>query len=569
MRLTDTPFAAVFRNEVLLASKRAAPYVLAPLFAGNALLWWGWGAATHYGWETNGDFTLAHLYNGFTFLTLPLFTALVMGDPVARDFRAGVAPLVLSKPVGRAEYLLGKFCGNFFVLVCCQAAFALTLCLLQAFRTEGMVTGPTRVLPYLTHFLMIVVVSHLLLGAVFFAAGTLSQSAKLVYVVAVAFYPLFAAYQFAFLRALPADWRVRLDPLLSNRLNVLAPKRWDAAVVNQLVVDYPPDLLLNRALTVLAAAACLWLVYARFGRIGREVSGAGVQTLGLGSGAERLYNDAAAADDSGRAGAETRARALPAVSVAGRGLVEEVRKLWAAVVMEFRLLAAERGLVVVLPLAAFASVLEVVFYEVRPEVSYSGAYASRTCAGLMLFVCGLVVFYTGEALHRDRELRVEPVLWAAPAPDYALLLSKFCATLVVAFALVAFVGLTAAAAQLARGHTPVEPAAYLLVYGLVLLPTAVFVAGAATALGVLLRDKYVAHAACVAAGLGLVYLYGMGYRHPLYNPALYGLWTYAELRAPPAWLVLHRVGCVAAAGALLALALAAFPRKGRLKALGS
>jgi ABC-type transport system involved in multi-copper enzyme maturation permease subunit len=144
-----TPFAAIFRNEVLLNSKRIAPYALMILFAANAALWCAAGAAVHHGWATNSDFYIHRNFAGFTFITgLPLFTALIMGDPVIRDFRLGVDPLIFSKPVRRAAYLLGKFFGNFFVLVCCHAAFALTLLLLQVFRTSQMIVLPVRVFPY-------------------------------------------------------------------------------------------------------------------------------------------------------------------------------------------------------------------------------------------------------------------------------------------------------------------------------------------------------------------------------------------------------------------------------------
>jgi hypothetical protein len=49
----QTPFAAVFANEVLLNAKRVAPYVLMVLFASNAVLWWGWGPAVARGWATD------------------------------------------------------------------------------------------------------------------------------------------------------------------------------------------------------------------------------------------------------------------------------------------------------------------------------------------------------------------------------------------------------------------------------------------------------------------------------------------------------------------------------------
>src|SRR4030095_1409881 len=103
--------------------------------------------------------------------------------------------------------------------------------------------------------------------------------------------------------------------------------------------------------------------------------------------------------------------------------------------VEFRLLRAERSLVVMMPLAIFLSVLEVAFYNIRPDFSQSAAYATNTAKLLLLFLIGIAVFYTGEALHRDRELRIEPVVWSTPAPNSVLLLSKCLATVALTLSL--------------------------------------------------------------------------------------------------------------------------------------
>ena len=104
------PFFAVFQNEVLLNSKRVAPYVLMLLFIANALMWSVRGAAVTRGWATNSDFNIARNILAFSwFLGLPIFNAVIMGDPVLRDFRLGVDSLIFSKPISRASYLIGKF----------------------------------------------------------------------------------------------------------------------------------------------------------------------------------------------------------------------------------------------------------------------------------------------------------------------------------------------------------------------------------------------------------------------------------------------------------------------------
>ena len=100
---------------MLLSIKRVAPYVLMVFFASNCVLWWGWGPAVARGWATNSEFYIQRNMAGFSFiLGLPIFTGVIMGDVVIRDFRLGVDPLIFSKPVGRASYVFGKFAGNFF-----------------------------------------------------------------------------------------------------------------------------------------------------------------------------------------------------------------------------------------------------------------------------------------------------------------------------------------------------------------------------------------------------------------------------------------------------------------------
>jgi len=87
-------FISIARNEVIVNTKRVAPYALIIIFIANALLWWQKGPAAALGWATNSDFYIARSLKAFSFLAgPPIFNAVIMGDSVIRDFRLGIDPL--------------------------------------------------------------------------------------------------------------------------------------------------------------------------------------------------------------------------------------------------------------------------------------------------------------------------------------------------------------------------------------------------------------------------------------------------------------------------------------------
>jgi hypothetical protein len=162
-------------------------------------------------------------------------------------------------------------------------------------------------------------------------------------------------------------------------------------------------------------------------------------------------------------------------------------------------------------------------------------------------------------MHRDRELKIEPVLWSTPVPNEVLLLSQWLAIALLALSLVTVVVLGGIVIQVLRGHTPVEPSAYLRIYGVVVVPSILFVTALVVALNVLLRNKYVTYVTAVGAGAALFYLYNVGYNHWLYNPLLYKLWNYTNLTTTTT--LAQRLYCLALAAAFLVFAHVVFERK--------
>ena len=556
----QTPFAAVFTNEVLLNTKRVAPYALMILFCANAILWWGRGPAVGLGWATNSEYYIQRNMGGFSFiLGLPIFTGIMMGDIVLRDFRLGVDPLIFSKPVSRASYLLGKFLGAFFVLVCCQSAFAITLFLLQWVPFSGMVVLPVRVIPYFKHFFMIVVLSHLALAAIYFAAATLTRSAKVVYGLAACFYPGYIAYQLLWLKDAPKIFNILFDPLGFNvGEGGLMKNPWvlTADAINKTVVSYSLDQYANRASNIILSGLLLFIVYWRFRIDPQERSSEHFTMLTLSEAPRAIAYSAPSYDLPVKASPARDRVTLPKVtSTKGATLF----KLIAALGVEFRLLRSERGLIVLIPLAIILSFLSVPFSRIAPEISYSVTSASNTANMLLLFLACVIVFYTGAAMHRDREVKIEPVVWSTPAPNSVLLVSKWMVMTLLALSLVVVGSLTTIVTQFIRGHTPVDFAAHAIVDVVVVVPGVIFLTSLVVALNALLRNKYLTYVVAVGTGAGLFYLYSAGHNHWLYNPLLYQLWKYPDLTTET--MLGYRLYCLALAAACLALAHVFFERK--------
>jgi ABC-type transport system involved in multi-copper enzyme maturation permease subunit len=561
-----TPFAAVFTNEIRLNTKRIAPYFMALVCAGNGLLWWGWGPAIGRGWAVNSDAFIAGALPVYSFLTLPLFTAVIMADPINRDFRAEIIPLIFSKPITRAEYLLGKFFGSFFVLACGQSAFVVMWFVLQAVPKQGVVSHGVTVIPFIKHFLIFVVLTHLTFAAFYFTVGTLTRNAKLVYGSGVLFYPLIIAYNLVLLNNLPSQWASVLDPMLM---------RWEkmehnrgAEYFNQHIVVYDADLIINRAAMILIAAICLTILYRRFVMAERSSAPENFAVLNLSTAEARVYSDSESLPGTGLDQLSTphiRVKrflsnvAIPKVTRAVPGIRANVDKLIGAVAIELQLLRAERSLIVLVPFIIFFSIFELAFYRVAPEISYSATYATGTANALLLFLLGITVFYTSEAMHRDRELKIVPVLWSAPIPNSVLLFSKYLSTILLTLSLIVVVGLVAIMVQLLRGHTPIDVAAYFLTYSAVLVPTMLLITAIVMVLNILLRNKYATYVVAIGTGAGLLYLYSIGYNHWLYNPLLYRLWTYGNLTGGT--ILSSRLYCLALSAVCLAFAHVLFERK--------
>src|SRR5204863_9639361 len=97
-------------------------------------------------------------------------------------------------------------------------------------------------------------------------------------------------YQKVLLSSLPWRLKLALDPLVMNR--ALVPNsihRNDPSLLNQLVVVYDADLIVNRVVMILLTAGCLTILYKLFSNTERASRTKELTVINLSSAAEGVY----------------------------------------------------------------------------------------------------------------------------------------------------------------------------------------------------------------------------------------------------------------------------------------
>ena len=160
------------------------------------------------------------------------------------------------------------------------------------------------------------------------------------------------------------------------------------------------------------------------------------------------------------------------------------------------------------------------------ERDYGVSYFPRTVTQLAIFndvfpffIFFIIVFYTGETLHRDRLTRYAFINDSLPPPNWVLNGSKMVALLLMGFGLALIPLVTGVFVQLIKGFYQVNPGAYFAYIVVILLPRLLEMVVFAYVLHVLINNKFAAHGIAISVWVALFFLRDTGIFN--YNLLLY------------------------------------------------
>ncbi len=418
-----------------------------------------------------------------------------------RDFEAGTADLLFSNPIRKRDYLAGRFAAGLTASLIVYIAFALGLFIAPYMPwIDPARIGPNALYPYAWAMAVLVLPNLLLTGALLALLAVTTRSLLAVYVGVIAFFVLFIVSG-VLVSDLDNEWLAALSDPFGVRALGLSTRYWSAQDRNTLLPELGGYLIANRALWI---GVGLLLAAAAFSLFKTERSGTGRawfkrRPAPASASVQRVVPLPVTEPDSGLRVALR--QYLQILRFDARGVFTSVPFLVMLLFGLFNFLGSA---------SEISSLYGTPSYPVTSLMlqALEGAYS------WLLYI--IVMFYAGELVWRERQLRLSDVTDALPVPDAAPLFAKFSALVLVVFAFLGAGVLASMGVQLSKGFTQLEPLLYLKAT-LIMAAPAILVAGAALVLQVLSNNKFIGYGLLIGGIALLVVLDYAGYENNLYR----------------------------------------------------
>ena len=448
----------------------------------------------------NSPFAIAQIAVIWSVFFMFVTTAFV-ANVIVRDEETGFGPIVRTTRISKFDYLFGRFLGAFAAGALAFAVSCLFPIFIGSFMpwVDSETLGPNRLEDYLFAYFVLALPTLLFTSAAFFALTTVTRSMMATYLGVVAFLVIWIVASLWADKPELEKIVAILEPFGTGAYG-LATKYWTAAERNTLVPAVAGALLWNRVLVLALSAGFLALSYVLFG-------------FGERSRKVRKAKTRAAAPESARPAG----RAAP---VTPRfGWRTELAQLWARTRLDIGQVLKSPGFIVVLALGLVNSIANLWLVD---EIYGTGIHPvtrvmiSQLTGAFTLFPIIIVIYYAGDLVWRERDRRTHEIVEATPVPDWAFVVPKTLAIVLVLAATFLVSALAAMLVQTLKGGASLEIDKYLSWYVVPLTIQAVLLGALAIILQVLSPHKFLGWGLMVVYLISTTVLSNLGFSHHLY-----------------------------------------------------
>jgi ABC-type transport system involved in multi-copper enzyme maturation permease subunit len=430
-----------------------------------------------------------------------IVVAAIMGRSVQQDFEYDTQHFFFSAPLGKHDYVFGRFLGAYAALAVVFSSILLGAWLgawIPGIDPDRL--GPATLSSYLRPFALTLLPNLFIFGAIFFTVAALTRRMLPVYVASVV---MLVGYIVAPSLARDLDYKTLaalIDPFGTTAL-IRLTEYWSIAERSTKAVPFSGVYLLNRLIWSGFGFVVLMLGYWRFAFVGSVDPG------GRGQLDAPLSLSHAAADTREAPDFARRSLGLLLVRASWFSLRESVKNVYFVVI----------ALAGVLTLVASSLDLGSIYGTNTYPVTYQITDMIRDVYALFMLI--VTTFYAGELVWREREARMAQMMDALPVPGWVPLLGKVIGLVALQALMLAIAMVTGMGIQLSKGYLALEPGLYLHILFGVMLPLWALVAVLAIAAQVIINHKYMAYFVLVLYFLAQLTFGSLGLDHPM---LLYG-----------------------------------------------
>lgn len=440
-----------------------------------------------------------------------ILTGLV-GTAVLRDYQYQTHELLFTTPITRFAYLGGRFAGAFVVMVIVHLGIPL-----------GMALGP--LMPWVDRakmapvdlgiiglqFTTLVVPTVFLLSAIFFAVGALTRSLFAIYTQGIVLLVAWTVTSQMLSDVGNQRLAALFDPFGIQAFDLMT-RYWTVAEKNSLTVPLTGVVLENRLLWLAVAIVVVTITYLAFRFRSGPITVGRKKTLPEST--ETVAPTPLAAVAQRFDGAAWRHQLVSATRLSFWSIVRQVPFLAIVAV----------GIVNMLMSASFVDDL----YGVKTwPVTYTMVEVLEN--GFLLFFIILITIYAGEAVWRERQLKLDQITDSLPTRTSVGLLGKLSGlVLVEAFLLVIMIA-AGVAIQAFKGYTNFELGLYFRYLFGTAWPSLIQITVLAFLVHVLVNQKYAGHVVMILFWIGRAAMSSLGVEHQLFGYANTPQFRYSDM----------------------------------------
>jgi ABC-2 type transport system permease protein len=491
-------FTQIFLFEIKYRLKKPGPWLI---FLVVFLFSWQAFAFAHVPLadreHVNAPSVLA-FFMSVTSLTTMLISSAIMGVPLYRDIEYSTKEYYLSYPITKMDYFFGRFLGSFLILLLIVAAVPVGAWIGSCMgKAMGWIAasryGPNDLSYYLHPFLTISLPNMIFTSCIFFGLVAAFRNQKVIYSSGLILFLGYMISNFALHNSRNYTLINLFDPFAINPIRIVMDS-YTLTQKNISLIAIHGNFLANRILWPGIGLILLFWVYARFsfesffsGRADKKV----------------IDPDAARKNTHGR-----EPQATPEVTVRFSG---DYHRRTLFTLTRIELLNIIRDNYFWLILFCGTIFLGVVFWNTGgnyglPDLPLTSHILAVFQDNFLFFIFIILIFYTGETLHRERSTGYATINDSLPPPNWVLNMSKLLSLLFLALFLALVPMVIGMIIQTAHGYPHFDFPVYLTNLFAIDMPLFVEMVFFAWSIHVLVNNKFAANGIGIALWTGFYIL---------------------------------------------------------------